>query len=227
MEPARSDSSKEIAMLRQMLAERDAALASAAIEIEHLRLQLKALKRSQFGRSSEKLDAEIDQLELRLEDLEENEAERIASVTTKTVGEHQRRAVAVRKPLPDHLPREIVVHEPQIDCDCGMGRKLSKLGEDATEVLEKIPARLKVIRHIRPKYACRCCERIFQAAAPDLPINKGRPGPGLLAHIAVSKYCDGLPRSRRFWPARASMSIGPPWPTGWAIWPGGRCRCTG
>src|SRR5579863_565119 len=94
MERAHSDSSEEIAMLRRMLAERDAALASATIEIEHLKLQLKALKRSQFGRSSEKLDAEIDQLELRLEDLEENEAERIATITTKTVGEHQRRAVA-------------------------------------------------------------------------------------------------------------------------------------
>ena len=87
MERAHSDSSEEIAMLRQMLAERDAALASATIEIEHLKLQLKVLKRSQFGRSSEKLDAEIDQLELRLEDLEENEAERIATITTKKVGE--------------------------------------------------------------------------------------------------------------------------------------------
>jgi transposase len=83
MESAHSDSSEEIAMLRQMLTERDAALASATIEIEHLKLQLKALKRSQFGRSSEKLDAEIDQLELRLEDLEENEAERTATITTK------------------------------------------------------------------------------------------------------------------------------------------------
>jgi len=89
------------------------------------------------------------------------------------------------------------MHEPQIDCDCGIGRKLSKLGEDVTEVLEKIPARLKVIRHVRPKYACRCCERIFQAVAPDLPIDRGRPGPGLLANIAVSKYCDGLPLYRQ------------------------------
>ena len=164
-------------MLRQMLAERDAALASATTEIEHLRLQLKVLKRSQFGRSSEKLDAEIDQLELRLEDLEESEAERIATITTRTVGEHRRRVVAVRKPLPDHLPREIVVHEPSVDCDCGIGRKLSKLGEDATEVLEKIPARLKVIRHIRPKYACRCCERIFQAAGAGSADRQGQTRP--------------------------------------------------
>ena len=71
------------------------------------------------------------------------------------------------------------------------------MGEDVTEVLERIPARHKVIRHVRPKYACRCCERIFQAAAPDLPIEKGRPGPGLIANVVVSKYGDGLPLYRQ------------------------------
>ena len=156
MESAHSDSAEEIATLRRLLAERDAALATAAIEIEHLKLQLAMLRRARFGRSSEKLDAEIDQLELRLEDLEETEAARITAVETKTVREHRRRAPAVRKPLPVHLPREIVVHEPEIHCGCGDGRKLSRIGEDVTEVLEKIPARLKVIRHVRPKYACRC-----------------------------------------------------------------------
>jgi transposase len=54
-----------------------------------------------------------------------------------------------------------------------------------------------VIRHVRPRYACRLCEKIFQAPAPELPIEKGRPGPGLLAHIAVSKYCDGIPLYRQ------------------------------
>jgi transposase len=75
-------------------------------------------------------------------------------------------------------------------------RPPGKLSESTTEVLEKIPAKLKVIRHVRPKYVCRLCEKIFQAPAPELPIEKGRPGPGLLAHIAVSKYCDGLPLYR-------------------------------
>jgi transposase len=93
----------------------------------------------------------------------------------------------------------VVVHEPEIACSCGScdPARLTKLGEATTEVLEKIPARLKVIRHVRPKYACRLCEKIFQAPAPELPIEKGRPGPGLLAHIAVSKYCDGLPLYRQ------------------------------
>jgi transposase len=197
MQSAHSDSADEIATLRRLLAERDAALATAGIQIEHLKLQLAMLRRVRFGRSSEKLDAEIDQLELRLEDLEETEAERIIAIDPETVRERQLRAPAVRKPLPEHLAREIVVHEPPIDCGCGDARKLSRIGEDVTEVLEKIPARLKVIRHIRPKYACRCCERIFQAAAPNLPIEKGKPGPGLLANIAVAKYCDGLPLYRQ------------------------------
>ena len=76
-------------------------------------------------------------------------------------------------------------------------QQLARLGEDVTEVLEKVPARLKVIRHIRPRYACRLCEAVFQAPAPDFPIERGRPGPSLIAHVAVSKYCDGLPLFRQ------------------------------
>ena len=89
------------------------------------------------------------------------------------------------------------MHDPASVCPgCG-GTRFAKLGEDVTEVLEKIPARLKVIRHIRPKLSCRCCERIVQAPMPDLPIEKGRPGPGLVANIVVSKYLDGLPLYRQ------------------------------
>jgi transposase len=58
-------------------------------------------------------------------------------------------------------------------------------------------AKVRVIRHIRPKLSCRCCERIIQAPAPDLPIEKGRPGPGLVADVVVNKYLDGLPLYRQ------------------------------
>jgi transposase len=89
------------------------------------------------------------------------------------------------------------VHHPGSVCPgCG-GTRFSKIGEDVTEVLEKIPARLKVIRHIRPKLSCRSCERIVQAPVPDLPIEKGRPGPGLIADVVVGKYLDGLPLYRQ------------------------------
>ena len=64
-------------------------------------------------------------------------------------------------------------------------------------MLEKIPAQLKVIQYVRPKYACRICEQILQAHVPNLPVLKGRPGPGLIAHVAISKYCDGLPLYRQ------------------------------
>jgi len=77
-----------------------------------------------------------------------------------------------------------VVHEPAALCGCCKPGKLARLGEDVTEVLEKIPARLKVIRHVRPRYACRVCEAIFQAPAPDLPIERGCPGPGLIPPLA-------------------------------------------
>ena len=190
---------EEIAALRHELAATRAQLTTAAVEIEHLRVQLAALRRQQHGRSSERLDAEIAQLELRLEDLEENEAERQAAIADPppSLGPSKSRRKAVRKPLPDHLPRETVVHEPEAVCGCCDRSLLARLGEDVTEVLEKIPARLKVIRHVRPRYACRRCEAVFQAPAPDLPIERGRPGPGLIAHVAVSKYCDGLPLFRQ------------------------------
>jgi transposase len=190
---------EEITALRHELAAARARLGTAAVEIEHLRAQLAALRRQQYGQSSERLDADIAQLELRLEDLEENEAECQAARPDPALpgGQSRPRAKAVRRPLPDHLPRETVVHEPTTLCGCCEPGKLARLGEDVTEVLEKIPARLRVIRHVRPRYACRVCEAVFQAPAPDLPIERGRPGPGLIAHVVVSKYCDGLPLFRQ------------------------------
>ena len=203
-----SDAAGEIAELRARLAEREAEPATARAEltgarllIEHYKAQLQKLRRMQFGRSSEKLDAQIAQLELMLEDLEEGEAARTASPVISDSNEADRpkreRRQPVRRPLPDHLPREEIVHSPGDVCPgCG-GTHFSTLGEDVTEVLEKIPARLKVIRHVRPKLSCRTCETIIQAPAPDLPIEKGRPGPGLVANVVVSKYLDGLPLYRQ------------------------------
>ena len=97
-----------------------------------------------------------------------------------------------RKPLPEHLPREEEVHEPSCTCP-NCGGALRKLGEDVTEVLDYVPASFKVIRHVRPKLSCRICETIVQSPMPSLPIERGRPGPGLLAHVLVAKYADHLP----------------------------------
>jgi len=195
----------EIAALRAQLAERDAVLAerdaelrNAGFEIEKLKIQLAALRRDKYGKSSEKLAAEIGQLEMLIGDAEEDAAQAAAGAEAKARARGQPRRPAIRKPLPEHLPRETVQHEPVLACRCGCTdpARLTRLGEDVTEVLEKIPARLKVIRHVRPRYACRSCEMVLQAPAPELPVERGRPGPGLLAHVLVSKYLDGLPLYR-------------------------------
>src|SRR5580765_7559847 len=200
--PDAVDPVQEIAELRALLAEREAELAVARLRIEQYKVQLAQLRRMQFGRSSEKLDSRIRQLELMLEDLEEGEAARTAPAAQRGPDYQRReRCQPVRRPLPDHLPREEIVHHPGSVCPACGGTHFSRFGEDVTEVLEKIPARLKVIRHVRPKLSCRSCERILQAPAPDLPIEKGRPGPGLVAN------CRGRQVSRR---SAALPSIGDP-----------------
>ena len=106
------------------------------------------------------------------------------------------RVKPVRRPLPEHLPREEQVHQPACDCpECG--GELKVLGEDVSEMLEYVPARFKVIRHVRPKLACASCETIVQVPAPTRPIARGLAGPGLLAHVLVSKYADHLPLYRQ------------------------------
>jgi transposase len=74
---------------------------------------------------------------------------------------------------------------------------MGKLGEDVTEVLDYVPGHFQVIRHVRPKYACRACDTITQAAAPAMPTPRGRATPAMLAHLLVSKYCDHLPLYRQ------------------------------
>ncbi len=195
----------EIAALRSLLAERDAALAerdalllNSRLEIDKLKVQLARVRREQYGQSSERLTAEVGQLEMLIGDLEANQAQAAAAAKAACTTPAKPRQQPVRKPLSAHLPRETVLHEPVLACRCGCTdpARLTRLGEDVTEVLEKLPARLKVIRHVRPRYACRSCEAILQAAAPDLPVERGRPGPRLLAHVLVSKYVDGLPLYR-------------------------------
>lgn len=182
------------------LAVRDAELSKRAIEIEHLKSILMKLRRQRYGRSSERLDAQIGQLELAIDDAEiglaELQAKAAEEKQAKQATSRPPRKPAVRKPLPEHLPREVVVLEPTLTCRCGDPACRTKIREDVTEVLERLPSQMKVIRYIRPIYACRACQQIAQAPAPDLPILKGYAGPGLISWIAISKYCDGLPLYR-------------------------------
>ena len=196
-----ADPLDEIAALKAQLAEREAdvialreQLCTQSVEIEHLKLFIAKLKRMQFGKKSEKLDHQIEQLELRLEDLQADE-EHVAAIEERA-GKLPRKRPA-REPLPAHLPRDEKIHlPPDAACpDCGGG--LRQFGEDISEQLEFIPASFRVIRHVRPKLACTCCDCILQAPAPGRPIQRGLAGPGLLAHVMVGKFADHLPLYRQ------------------------------
>jgi transposase len=190
-----------------MLVRSQAELLEARLLVEKLKLQILHYKRAKFGASSERL-TELAQLELLVEELESEraaiDAQGIASVPGKADGQvdstDDQRKRPARKPLPEHLPRETVVHQPLNTerCACeGCNGALRLLGQDVAEVLEIVPARFKVIRHVRPKYTCTKCRAIVQAAAPGRPIARGLAGPGLLAHVLVSKYADHLPLYRQ------------------------------
>jgi transposase len=177
--------------LRALVLKQRAALAHADGIIEQLKAQLAWLRRRQFGHSSEKIDRAVEQLELQLEDLEEGTSARVAAIASQPA-----QARPGRRPLPDHLPREEVVHEPACVCpDCGASMR--RLGEDVSEMLEYVPSSFRVIRHVRPKLSCPRCERIVQVEAPSRPIARGLAGSGLLAHVLVAKYADHLPLYRQ------------------------------
>jgi transposase len=187
--------------LQTTLQARDAELYAKTLHIEKLKAQLALLRRARFGRSSEKLDGEIEQLELLIGDLEEGVAEssaRTEAATPATPSAPKReRAQPVRLPLPEDLPRERVEHPAACACPACGGTNLTRIGTDEREVLEYVPSHFKVIVHARPKMSCRDCEKITQPPLPSLPIERGRPGPALVAHVLVSKYCDHLPLYRQ------------------------------
>jgi transposase len=183
--------------LRALIVAQHEQLVSREREIEHLKLLLAKLHRMQFGRKSEKLARQIEQLELRLEELQTNRSERrnlpLGSLENSSISSSK----PGRRPLPEHLPRQTQLHEPRESACPDCGGKLRKLGEDASEMLEYRPASFFVIRHVRPKLSCSHCERIVQAAAPSRPIERGIAGPALLAHVLTSKYANHLPLYRQ------------------------------
>jgi transposase len=199
-----------IAALRGELAEERAArraaelgLQAKTLEAERLRVQIARLRHERFGRSSERLAGELAQLELRLDEVLAEIAaaggtDEAADDTSSAEAPEAKARRSGRRPLPESLPRREVEHLPAEGCTCrACGGALRKVGEDVTEILEYRPGRFEVVRHVRPAFSCRACEAMMQAPMPALPIERGRPGPGLLAHVLVSKYCDHLPLYRQ------------------------------
>ena len=163
---------------------------SQAMFIEKLQHQLHGANRHRFGNTSEALD----QLQLSLENEEiAVAAEESGTPEPEASGPKNKPR---RKPLPEHLERNKQVLTPGDDCS-KCGGRLKTLGQDITEELEYVPGRFVVNKFVRPRMACCCCEAVVQAPLPSRPIERGRPGPGLLAHVLVSKFADHLPLYRQ------------------------------
>lgn len=168
-----------------------------AEEIARLKLLLAKLQRMLFGQKSEKLQHQVDQLQLELEDLYLTQAVR-HEAKAPAAPQVERQAPA-RRPLPEHLPCDIIEHLPDATCcpDCGGAWK--RLGEDVSEMLEYVPASLRRVRHVRPRLACSGCDRMAQAVCPQPPdcARPGRPWPvGACLREQVRRPYPAAPASR-------------------------------
>lgn len=200
----------DVATLKRLVLARDAELARARAEassadalIAHLRLAIEKMRRELYGQRSERKAHLLDQMELKLEELEADAAEdelaaetAAASTGDTTVRPHTRRKHA-RKPFPAHLPRERVIVPGPAACACCGSTRLAKLGEDVTETLEVAPRQWKVVQIVREKFTCRACETISQAPAPFHVLPRGFAGPSLLAMILFEKYGQHQPLNRQ------------------------------
>jgi transposase len=177
------------------LASRDKELQRKQLKIDQLTHEMATLKRWQYGRHSEQLDAvqrslldesidaDIEAISLEIEALKAR-----PSTTPKS----QPKRVA----LPAQFPRRIIAHEPE-DTRCGCGCSLERIGEDISEKLDYTPGVFAVEQHVRGKWVCRSCERLIQAPVPPQIIDKGIPTAGLLAQVLIAKYLDHLPLYRQ------------------------------
>ncbi|HUT84169.1 MAG TPA: IS66 family transposase, partial [Thermodesulfobacteriota bacterium] len=184
------------------------------IEIAYLKQELAQIKRMIFGSKSERfIQEDPGQLELGL-DVEKKEApeaetEQLSFTRRKPKGKKQESPI--RLPLPSHLHREEILIEPQEDVTGG-----KKIGEVVTEILEYTPGKFYVEKYIRPKYALPEDKGIVIGNLPSLPIPRGNAGPGLLAHIVISKFQDHLPFYRQIQQfKRADITIAESTLNGW------------
>lgn len=195
-----------IASLEAENAKLSATLRAHDLLVQTLRTRIAKLQKQAFGKSSEKIEREIAQLELALEDLQvamaeadeaagpDDDAEDNAATSNEAVPEEK---LPRRRPrISKDAPRERRELDPGDSCpDCG--GDLRVLGEDVSELIDMIAAQLKVIEVARIKKSCRRCEKVVQEPAPSRPIPRSMAGPGLLAYILTSKFDDHVPLYRQ------------------------------
>ncbi len=170
-------------------------IADLATEVDWLQSKLNLLRAKHFGKSSEKLDNEIADIELRIEEAE-SLGKIVTTVEDPSENENEKQQPK-RQKLPEQLPREqIILEAPTVCSGCG-GKDFRKISDDKSEMLEYVPSSFKVVQYVRPRCACVACDKIIQAYPPSNPISKGKAGSGLLAHILIQKYCNHLPFYRQ------------------------------
>ena len=183
------------AALKSLLKEQHRQIIQLKVELAKLEEERRLDRARRFGASSEAGDHQY-----RLFDEAEAQAEAATAAPDETVevAAHTKRRPK-RKPLPADLPRVVVHHElPEAERHCGCGCKREVIGEKISEQLDVIPAQLFILEHHRPTYSCPNCDESIQTAPmPPQPIPKSLASPGLLAHVAVAKYADGLPLYRQ------------------------------
>lgn len=217
-----------IRSLNEQLADRDEQLADKEAAIEELTEQVRLLKAMYFAKRSEQQNKPAhDETQYRLFDEAEFVTEQEPEQESETiqVPAHSR-AKTGRKPIPAEYPREEMIHDiPEEDKICPCGCTLTRIGEEVSEKLDYTPAKIKVLRHIRPKYACRGCEGVEDdgptvktAPMPPQIIPQGIVTPGLLSFILINKFVDGLPfyRQERMFD-RLGVQISRATMSGWAM----------
>lgn len=186
------------ALLKALAAQQQSTIDALQREMDQLKHYLAQLLRQRYGPRSEKCDpAQLALFDAAAEASPAAGATEPAPAETPVRG-HIRRGGG-RNALPSDLPRKRVEYPlpPEaLPCPC-CGQERTKFGEEVSEQLEFVPASLLVIEHVRFKYACRHCqEQVAVADKPPQPIDKGIPGPGLLAATITGKYGDHLPLYR-------------------------------
>jgi transposase len=182
--------------LIETLASKDSELHYKQLKIDQLTHEMAVLKRWKFAASSEQLHGAQGSLlaEAIDADLEAIDAELAALRSATPPQPHKEQPK--RTPLPAHLPRIEVRHEPE-QTRCGCGCAMKRIGEDVSEKLDYTPGVFQVERHIRGKWACTRCQTLIQAPVPAQVIDKGIPTAGLLAQVLVAKYADHQPLYRQ------------------------------
>jgi transposase len=222
-----------------VIAEREAVIADREQLVAQLQEQVRLLKAWQYAARSEKAKSRLAEDQYSLFD--EAELAAIQAVREPETGEeaeatevagHSRRKRG-RRPISDAYPRVDVIHDiPEEEKVCACGRALTRIGEETSEKLDVVPQKIQVIRHIRPKYACRACEGVEDegptvktAAMPPQIIPQGIVTPSLLAYILIGKYADGLPfyrQSAMF--GRLGVDISRATMSGWALRAAEACK---